>query len=943
MTNKPEFQRSSNVPPLHIQPYQRYLPTAFDESLSILQKLNKVIYQLNALGELSNDIVKKWNDLMVWIMGEGLNEIVSEEIDKRIADGTFDSLIYKVVGDLTQLETDDKTDLVVAINEVFRIASQSKDDIGDMSLLETDNKDNLVEAINEIKNRNDINNEVIISLGEATGFGVISGFKVRQQNVLAQAVEIGDYVTPNIVHLPSGDRHVVPSLALPVLPSDSVLDRMDIVYVNGNGQVVYTSGDLAVNPVPPVLPDNSVLLAYLSILHTDTTVNDIDIIDMRPMKTLNALNTFHKDNLVEAINEVYENVSDVAQNYATKQELINAINNLKNDVDSRIGDLVNLETTDKTDLVSAINEVINTTQNDLDTLRNKVSNEIGELSDLDTVDKSNLVIAINEIIANTYQQLADLKQTVDTDIGDLTQLKTIVKDNLVEAINENVDNITTLTNNIGDISQLNTIDKTSVVGAINELKTVVDNSGTSISVRSFGAVGDGVTDDSVAFQNWLNYLVENSASGFIPNGEYLIKSGGITYRTPNNNKWTITGESVKNTVLSFDYTVSNHLDIRFCSNFSLENFTIKCSGLDPQAHGVGLYMVSVNNVSVKNIDITNCSRCGVNVYDADFLTGGYCDNLQFDNVNIYGVKNSQPFGQGDNRQLYPMGWILTDCVNTTVRDSTIKDIAWYGFEFKNYIKNSYFIDCNAYNCTTACHVGGELRAGDNYGASKSGYINITCYDVDTPIVGGSFHDFIFDNIIAYYSDEFQFKAGGPQYCIRIQNAFNVFVRASLFNIPYGGAYLSDNCYANTIVFDFLSEKPNFVGREMYTVNSNNNTFIFKSHPIGLILNRNLARVGENIMIDEMMGLYVNYTTQNKQYNYGGVQSPNNSQYNYSGENLVTSYFSNDNKPLFLYGSASESYIRADYDIAAKRIQFRFYDKTANTTQVVNLNADGTIS
>ena len=53
-----------------------------------------------------------------------------------------------------------------------------------------------------------------------------------------------------------------------------------------------------------------------------------------------------------------------------------------------IGNLSDLGTTDKSDIVSALNEVLNT-----------LNTTTGELSDLDTSDKSNLVSAINEVLS----------------------------------------------------------------------------------------------------------------------------------------------------------------------------------------------------------------------------------------------------------------------------------------------------------------------------------------------------------------------------------------------------------------------------------------------------------------------------------------------------------------------------------------------------------------
>ncbi len=49
----------------------------------------------------------------------------------------------------------------------------------------------------------------------------------------------------------------------------------------------------------------------------------------------------------------------------------------------------------------------------------------------------------------------------------------------------------------------------------------------SVSIKDFGAVGDGVTDDTDAIQNTFNYAIPNNIQIVIPSGTYLI-NGSIT-------------------------------------------------------------------------------------------------------------------------------------------------------------------------------------------------------------------------------------------------------------------------------------------------------------------------------------------------------------------------------------------------------------------------------
>lgn len=79
------------------------------------------------------------------------NETGAALLGEYIANGLLNSSPMNetemITGDLKYLHTDDKTDLVAAINEVNVYAH---DNIGDMENLQTTNKGNLVEAINEL-------------------------------------------------------------------------------------------------------------------------------------------------------------------------------------------------------------------------------------------------------------------------------------------------------------------------------------------------------------------------------------------------------------------------------------------------------------------------------------------------------------------------------------------------------------------------------------------------------------------------------------------------------------------------------------------------------------------------------------------------------------------------------------------------------------------------
>lgn len=110
--------------------------------------------------------------------------------------------------------------------------------------------------------------------------------------------------------------------------------------------------------------------AKLDEMATDGTFDQI--INTNITGSLYNLETTDKDNLVDAINEVNSKVASA---------------------ETHIGTLANLNTTSKTNCISAINEV--------NTAQNGVNTKVGDLTNLNTTDKTSVVNAINELVTNS--------------------------------------------------------------------------------------------------------------------------------------------------------------------------------------------------------------------------------------------------------------------------------------------------------------------------------------------------------------------------------------------------------------------------------------------------------------------------------------------------------------------------------------------------------------
>jgi hypothetical protein len=136
--------------PMMIRKYQDLI---VDQNASEADKINQIIFKLNSLGKLSNDVVRDWNTVYQWAMNDGLATDVSNKVEAMRASGELDTVLQSVfnalTGDMTTLHTNAKDTTVNAINEVDDLAKANQTKMGDLTTLQTADKDTLVHAIND--------------------------------------------------------------------------------------------------------------------------------------------------------------------------------------------------------------------------------------------------------------------------------------------------------------------------------------------------------------------------------------------------------------------------------------------------------------------------------------------------------------------------------------------------------------------------------------------------------------------------------------------------------------------------------------------------------------------------------------------------------------------------------------------------------------------------
>lgn len=159
--------------------------------------------------------------------------------------------------------------------------------------------------------------------------------------------------------------------------------------------------------------------------------------------------------------------------------------------------------------------------------------------------------------------------------------------------------INSLTNKMGDLNDLNTTDKTSIVNAINELFALINTVSSNspiVTPEMFGAIGDGVTDDTSAIQNAIN-------AGF---SIYCRKTYKVTSTLFIDGAKRFYGDGTFHLYLS---EAENFFIVLGATAMGVagETFTGEIDGINVVAHGGHRYNYVIGGVNACDCVVRNCT------------------------------------------------------------------------------------------------------------------------------------------------------------------------------------------------------------------------------------------------------------------------------------------------------------------------------------------------
>jgi parallel beta-helix repeat protein len=138
-----------------------------------------------------------------------------------------------------------------------------------------------------------------------------------------------------------------------------------------------------------------------------------------------------------------------------------------------------------------------------------------------------------------------------------------------------------------------------------------------VSVKTFGAVGDGVTNDTAAFNKALAECAVDGGTCLVPEGTYLISAPGIS--TERNRASILSGVHLTGagrgaSILKVAGMPTNHLLQCNGDNWSVENLTFDMGDYTPPKVGFAAITCRGNNWKVANCAIVKSGRWAIQAY-----------------------------------------------------------------------------------------------------------------------------------------------------------------------------------------------------------------------------------------------------------------------------------------------------------------------------------------
>lgn len=207
-----------------------------------------------------------------------------------------------------------------------------------------------------------------------------------------------------------------------------------------------------------------------------------------------------------------------------------------------------------------------------------------------------------------------------------------------------------------------------------------------VNIRDFGAVGDGITDDTLAIQEAIDYVKTIGVGTLVfPDNDYNITQ--ISLINAENIVIVSNGGTIKQTTPQLNGAIY----INGSSNIMIKGLILKGNGIaDTGTSGYnnhGIYVINSSNITIKENDIANMSSGGILINSSDDVR--ITDNNLYGNMGMFDIA----YGYAEPVKPLSNAWIVNNnCTsqnrygvfvqgygkNVVVTGNTVKDKYEYG-------------------------------------------------------------------------------------------------------------------------------------------------------------------------------------------------------------------------------------------------------------------------
>lgn len=246
----------------------------------------------------------------------------------------------------------------------------------------------------------------------------------------------------------------------------------------------------------------------------------------------------------------------------------------------------------------------------------------------------------------------------------------------------------------------------------------------SVSVKDFGAVGDGVTDDTAALQAAITYIKANGGTLLVPAGTYVTGPLAIGSATKS---YRLEGAGANATIFKHINGAGTLMNAAASSvGYTLFGFQIDCqySVYASASANHGIAIVDTNNVIVEQVNVKDFKNSGVLIYATVVNTYKNCQMIDVNGDGLGNSANGLLFAEMDS-----CGFVRCSMTGAS-KNVAIADPG-YGLQFKNNCRYCYMNDCWVENCTAGVGMGSSTST---QGATQCTLNNVRIRDCLTGLV-----------------------------------------------------------------------------------------------------------------------------------------------------------------------------------------------------------------